>query len=93
MDILLAPLLGCAGTGFVLFLIQTILVLLPRRWPARLFPFYILVLWIGSMAWGIHNNPSGYILILFPGLLIALFGMLGLFWGYRWGLFLAARKK
>ena len=45
------------------------------------------------MAWGIHNNPSGYILILFPGLLIALFGMLGLYLGYRCGRFFAARKK
>ena len=93
MDILLAPILGGVGVGFVLFFIQTILVLLPHRRPARVFPLVMLVLWIGAMAWGIHNNPGGYILILFPGCPLALFGMLGLYLGCRCGRFCAAHRR
>ena len=93
MDILLAPVLGCAGAGFVLFLIQLVLALLPCRWPARLFPFGVLALWIGFIAWGIHNNPGGYILILSPGFPLALFGMLGLYLGYHCSRFFAPGKK
>ncbi|MCI9672624.1 MAG: hypothetical protein HFF49_14005 [Lawsonibacter sp.] len=93
MDILLAPILGGVGVGFVLFFIQTILVLLPHRRPARVFPLVVLVLWVGAMAWGIHNNPCGYILILFPGCPLALFGMLGLHLGCRCGRFCAAHRR
>ena len=93
MDILLAPILGGVGVGFVLFFIQTILVLLPHRRPARVFPLVVLVLWVGAMAWGIHNNPCGYILILFPGCPLALFGMLGLHLGCRCGRFRAAHRR